>query len=166
MAARSTGADLADKGTLSTVIWVVLIAIALLAALWKTEIFRKVVTFLSGVLLGMLVVSTVSLFVCISPCRKVQCQAVLGGYVFALSQEENILVVVSDTFESSYFARALEEDPSLKDDFKDFIYFTRHYRSFYLLQTCPCRFCLPERTLKSANTPSTAMIEAYASRTF
>lgn len=156
--------SLADKGTLSTVIWVVLIAIALLAALWKTEIFRKVVTFLSGVLLGMLVVSTVSLFVASPPAGKSNV-GLSSEDMYSLSQEENILVVVSDTFESSYFARALEEDPSLKDDFKDFIYYhdTTGVSTFTNL-SLPVLFTGED--IEIGKYPSTAMIEAYAKSDF
>lgn len=85
--------------------------------------------------------------------------------MYSLSQEENILVVVSDTFESSYFARALEEDPSLKDDFKDFIYYhdTTGVSTFTNL-SLPVLFTGED--IEIGKYPSTAMIEAYAKSDF
>lgn len=114
--------SLAYKGTLSIIIWAVLIIGFVIFAILKGDIFRKVVVFVSILLTGALLVSAVSLFITKPPAEKSDV-GLSTQNMYDLSKDENILVVVSDTFESSYFARALADDPTLADDFKDFIYY-------------------------------------------
>ena len=63
-----------------------------------------------------------------------------GDEEFLLSSQDNILVLTLDQFNPLVFEQALEEDPSLKEIFKDFLYFDNMSSSYSF--TFPSLCCL------------------------
>lgn len=115
-------AAMTQRGWLNVLMWLVLLTLPLLLMLWKKTIFQTVLKAFSVILIGTQAVTLVTLLI--------------GGGIpagtdvylstekqFRVSQKGNIVMIVSDTFESPYMARALEEFPELKDDFADFTYY-------------------------------------------
>lgn len=110
------------KGVINTVIWVVIFALPL--AIWALRKNAAQLCLRIGalVILGLEVVTLGTLFATTQMPNGIQCYLSTED-MFDLSAQENVVVVLSDTFEASYMRRALEENPALENDLKDFIFY-------------------------------------------
>lgn len=126
------------KGIINTIIWLVIIAAILIYR--KKDNNKRFKTVISIVSLWVLLIQIITLFTVLitnQPKNKI-----ITGFnnnnIFNLSKKENIMVIMSDTFEATYMNQILEEYPEYKEKLKDFTYFDNCTgTSFYTYSAVP-----------------------------
>ena len=127
-----------SKGVINTLIWIVIILIPLIyRKIKKEESFRLLTTVIS---IFIILIQTITLTTVVITNNKEE-QKIKGlnnNNIFNLSKDENIVVIMSDTFEATYMNKILEDYPEYKEKLKDFIYFDNCTGvSFYTYSSMP-----------------------------
>lgn len=114
------------KGIINTIIWIVVFALPIVIMFFKKDVFKSAIKFASIVIIGLEIV-TLSTMLFTTDLSKntpnVDKIYFSTENQFNFSKKENIIMIVSDTFESNYLERALTEFPELKKDLTDFTYY-------------------------------------------
>ena len=116
------------KGVINTLIWVIIILIFSIVLI-KEDRFKKVSNLGSLFVFGIQILTLV-IIVCNSYAYSADTNLSFDKSfyldskdIFEVSEEENIIVFVSDTFEATYMNMVLNKYPEYKEKLKDFIYF-------------------------------------------
>lgn len=118
------------KGIINAIIWGAILVIPFFIKLFKEDkVFIKVSNIISLFILGIEII-TLSVLIFMVNVYSADTNSVLdssfyldSSKMFEISEEENIIVFVSDTFEATYMNDILEKYPEYKDKLKDFTYF-------------------------------------------
>lgn len=116
------------KGIINTIIWLSIVVI-LIFLLKKMDIFRFISNLSSAFILGIQIITLIIiiLFAYVQGADQnlnIDAPFYLDtNNMFDLSKEENIIVFLSDTFESTYMKEIIENYPEFKTSLKDFVYF-------------------------------------------
>lgn len=124
-------------GVINTVFWIAIIAGILFLARKKEKLLLKVARIGSLFILVIQVATIITLFVTTDFSRATTLAYLSQDHMFELSDQENIVTIISDTFEETYLTRALNEFPELAEDLDDFIFYedTSGVSSFTYLST-------------------------------
>ncbi len=114
----------------NTVVWVALICAAVVLALLKGELMKKVVCFGSVLLVAyeavMLVMMVFSMPVELEPVEF----SVTANYKNRLSSNDNTIIFLCDACDTNYFQQILDEDPQVLDEWDGFVYYPDFVGSF------------------------------------
>lgn len=111
------------KGIINTIIWIIILIVPLIyRKMRKIEEFKLVTTIISIFIILIQIITLITLLFTTNNNKNIV-QGLNNSDIFNLSEEENIIVIMSDTFEGTYMNKLLEEYPEYKEKLKDFIYF-------------------------------------------
>ena len=112
-------------GVVNTLVWVVCIALPLVALLiWKQKKVRPVFLFLSCALILMQGASLVVSYINYPNADDTSHAILSTDGIYDLSKKDNTIVFILDTMDESYFQQFLEEKPEYKDVFTGFTQYT------------------------------------------
>lgn len=133
------------------IIWAVIFLIPYVVAYFKPKIWRRMLVFLSALLIAMQSVALVTLLV-----RNDFIGSVTNGYlsnstIYELSPKNNVVVFLLDRFDGIYADGLFEGNPDIKEKMTDFIYYNNvspsYSRTFpsvtYFLTGVPCDYSIP-----------------------
>lgn len=111
-------------GVLSLVLWIGVPVVFLILFFVSKKLLRKVVTFMSVVVLAMEVL-TLGMTIAITPITRPEDKAAYFSDegLYELSEKQNIVMIVSDTFEGTYMNDILALYPEWKEKLTDFTYY-------------------------------------------
>lgn len=117
-----------EKGTavVNGIIWLMIIALAIILSIWKEKVWQSVVCFGAFFLIGIQSVAWVSLMLSAEDIAYKYEEGewyLSGENQFVVSANENIIVLVLDYFSNQYIEPALEKYPDLLDCLNDFTYY-------------------------------------------
>ena len=108
----------------SLLLWgIVAVIVVMLLIFLKGRMFENVLMFISGCMTLMLVVTGVSIVVTNPPEKESTQLYVTQKDEFTMSQKENFVILVLDSFDSREFTELLSEHPEYRETFADFTYF-------------------------------------------
>lgn len=110
-------------GAINIIIWVPLIIIPVVLTYLKPKMASNIFRFLSLGLVGVQVLTLITLFISINFSKKNNI-TVTTNKLFELSDQENMIVFVVDSFDSDYMNQVLESYPEVEEWFEDFTYFS------------------------------------------
>jgi len=110
------------RGVINTVFWVALFALSLLFLFLKKPAFKTVIRSVSLIIVGVQIITLGSMLLT-TRLKNSGTYYLSDEGLFDLSEQENIIVIVSDTFEATYLKKALERNPDIKEDLRDFTFF-------------------------------------------
>lgn len=122
------------QGILNLLIWLVLLMGVIVLAVWKREIWKKVVMYLSILLIGMQAVALVSLLITAPEEayeRAKEDDRLWGKDQYTVSADKNIIVFVLDYFSSLYLQQMLAVYPDGADCLHDFTYYSNADCTYY-----------------------------------
>ncbi len=122
------------QGILNLLIWLVLLMGVIVLAVWKREIWKKVVMYLSILLIGMQAVALVSLLITAPEEayeRAKEDDRLWGKDQYTVSMDKNIIVFVLDYFSSLYLQQMLAVYPDGADCLHDFTYYSNADCTYY-----------------------------------
>ena len=130
--------DFLGRGILGICIWLVILILPFVL-LWKFEgIHKKVVKFVPLMIIGVQALTLVTLFLTVDFHKDSLATAYTDVDNFKLSKNENVIVFVLDTYDSTVFSEQLERTPQYYDDFKDFTFYKNTASLFqYTAQSIP-----------------------------
>ena len=114
--------NMVTKGLINVAVWLVILAVPIILLIFNKKLLRKAVKFISVLILGIEIFTVVYLTVTLGIPTPTDCYLTTVNQ-FNFSKEQNIVLIVADTFETDHMKRALEEFPEIKEDLKDFIYY-------------------------------------------
>ncbi len=133
------------------IVWAVIFLIPYVVAYFKPRIWRRMLVFLSALLIAMQSVALVTLLV-----RNDFIGSVTNGYlsnstIYELSPKNNVIVFLLDRFDGSYVETVFEQHPEIKEQLTDFVCYDNvapsYSRTFpsvtYLLTGVPCHYDIP-----------------------
>lgn len=124
----------AAQGTVNLIIWLVVVASILALSVWKKEIGKKVVLYLSAFLLCIQGVAMISLLLT-SPKEAFERakgkNRLSGEDQYTVSANENVIVFVLDYFSSLYLKQMLEVYPDGAECLHDFTYYDNADCGYY-----------------------------------
>ena len=100
-----------------------LVVVVLLYIFLKKDLLSKTVMYLSGGLTLMLLITAVSVVFTSGALQERDHYQIGADNEFAVSGEQNFIILVLDTVDSRDFAKLLETHPEYAEKFKDFTYF-------------------------------------------
>ncbi|MCI8501085.1 MAG: sulfatase-like hydrolase/transferase [Oscillospiraceae bacterium] len=109
-------------GIVNLLIWIGIFILPLVVLFLKEKIFENLVKFGTIIVSGITVVTMTFSFID-AQSRIVNDSYLSTDEMFSVSQEENIITFVADTFEGTYLRRILEDSPEFKEDLKDFTFY-------------------------------------------
>lgn len=122
------------QGMINFVIWLAVLAGVIILAAKKNDIWKKVILYLSVLLIGMQAVAMVSL-VATAPKdayeRAGDSDRLSGKEQYTVSADKNIIVFVLDYFSSLYLQQMLEVYPDGADCLHDFTYYSNADCTYY-----------------------------------
>lgn len=122
------------QGILNLLIWLVVLAGVIVLAVRKTEIWKKVVMYLSILLIGMQAAALVSLLLTApgeAYKRAKGDDRLWGKDQYTVSADKNIIVFVLDYFSSLYLQQMLAVYPDGADCLHDFTYYSNADCTYY-----------------------------------
>lgn len=122
------------QGILNLMIWLVVLTGVIVLAVWKREIWKKVVMYLSILLIGMQAVALVSLLVTAPEEAYERAKGddrLWGKDQYTVSADKNIIVFVLDYFSSLYLQQMLAVYPDGADCLHDFTYYSNADPTYY-----------------------------------
>lgn len=106
------------------VLWGIgLLVIVLMFVFLKKDLLSRTVMYLSGGLTLMLLITAVSVALTSGALQERARYQIGGDKQFAVSEDQNFIILVLDTVDSRAFAELLETHPEYASEFKDFTYF-------------------------------------------
>ena len=111
------------RGVVNTIFWVVVFAVLVFIAYKYKKYLAKIVIFGSIFVLTVELVTMITLVATTDFDNALTHSYLSKDHMFELSEEKNIITFISDTFEETYFTRALEEYPELAKDLEDFTFY-------------------------------------------
>ena len=126
-----------NKGLINTAIWLIILFFPyFFKRLKDIKKFRKFTSYISLFIIGIELITLSTLVVTKNINTKTL--GLSNKNIFNLSNESNIIVIMSDTFEGTYMNRILEQHPEYKEELKDFTYFNNCTSvSFYTYSSMP-----------------------------
>ena len=128
------------KGIINTIIWIVIFVTPFIFKILKKEkLFNLISSCIALLVIGMQI-STIGVLVIANSGKKEKEMryGLNNSNIFNLSKEENIVVMMADTFEGTYMNQILEKNPEYKEKLKDFIYFDNCSTTcFYTFSSMP-----------------------------
>ena len=122
------------QGIINLVIWLIVLSGVIVLAIKKSEIWKKVVLYLSLLLVGMQSVAMISL-VATAPKEAYErakgSERLDGKNQYTVSADKNIIVFVLDYFSSLYLQQMLEVYPDGADCLHDFTYYSNADCTYY-----------------------------------
>lgn len=115
--------SMVSKGVVDTCFWVTLFAVLIFIAYKYKNLLVKIVIFGSIFVVAIEIVTMITLFITTDFDQATTHAYLSKDHIFELSEKENIVTIISDTFEETYFTRALEEYPELAEDLEDFTFY-------------------------------------------
>ena len=117
-----------EKGTavVNGIIWLMIIALAIILSIWKEKVWQSVVCFGAFFLIGIQSVAWVSLMLSAEDIAYKYEEGewyLSGENQFVVSANENIIILVLDYFSNQYIEPTLEKYPDLLDGLNDFTYY-------------------------------------------
>ncbi|WMJ23887.1 sulfatase-like hydrolase/transferase [Paludicola sp. MB14-C6] len=110
------------KGTINTIIWVIIIVVPLVIAIFKKNIINTMAKIISIIIIGLEIVTLITVSIT-APSYKDDTCYVSNANKFNISKQNNILLILSDSFESRYMTRITKERPDIVKNLNDFTYF-------------------------------------------
>ena len=113
------------KMIVSGIIWVVILAVPIPLSLKRHHTWLKATTAVACVVMVMQLVGVASVAVDSSKTAldSTNQPYVTQGSLLTVSERNNVIVFVLDTFDTSILEELLAEDPDFLDDFEDFVYY-------------------------------------------
>ncbi len=111
------------KGLINTAIWMSIILFLCAFKKFKKEDNFKLFSSIVSIFVILIEIVTVSTLIFANKNDFKSSYGLSNENIFNLSNNDNIIVFMSDTFEATYMNRILEEHPEYKDKLKDFTYF-------------------------------------------
>ena len=106
------------------ILWGIAAAVViLLAILLKKDLFEKVVSYAGGGLTLMLLITLVSVILTSGALKEKVHYQIGGDEEFAMSQEQNFVILLLDAVDSREFSKLIAENPDYYEAFQDFTYF-------------------------------------------
>ena len=100
-----------------------LLVVVLMFIFLKKDLLSRAVMYLSGGLTLMLLITAVSVVFTSGALQERARYQIGGDNQFALSEDQNFIILVLDTVDSRTFAELLETHPEYASEFSDFTYF-------------------------------------------
>lgn len=126
------------KGIINTAVWLVIIFLPLIYKKRKGKENFKLLTMLISVFIMLIEIITLIIVILTNTEEGQKINGLNNNNIFNLSDKENIVVIMSDTFEATYMNQILEDYPEYKEKLKDFIYFDNCTGvSFYTYSSMP-----------------------------
>lgn len=109
--------------TINLIIWCIA-GIALLGGLYiAKDAWRTIVVGISAFISAIQIVAVVSLVITCVNSPAPRFYQLTGDKMFSVAKDENIIVLMPDTFARQYLTELLEDDPQYMSIFKDFTYY-------------------------------------------
>lgn len=106
------------------VLWGIgLLVVVLMFIFLKKDLLSRMVMYLSGGLTLMLLITAVSVALTSGALQERARYQIGGDKQFAVSEDQNFIILVLDTVDSRAFAELLKTHPEYASEFKDFTYF-------------------------------------------
>lgn len=126
------------KGIINTAVWLVIIFLPLIYKKRKGKENFKLLTMVISVFIMLIEIITLIIVILTNTEEGQKINGLNNNNIFNLSDKENIVVIMSDTFEATYMNQILEDYPEYKEKLKDFIYFDNCTGvSFYTYSSMP-----------------------------
>ena len=128
------------KGIINTVIWLIILIVPFIFKKLKKEKLFNLISSLNAMLvIGIQLITIVTLAIGNSKTQEKEMRYGLNNSnIFKLSKEDNIIIMMADTFEATYMNKILEENPEYKEKLKDFVYFDNCTTTcFYTFSSMP-----------------------------
>lgn len=127
------------KGFINVAIWLIILFFPYFFRKLKKEKNLKLFTSLISLLIVLVETITLGTLVITNKSKDKSSQmALTNKEIFNYSKNENIIVIMSDTFEGTYMNEILEKRPEYKEKLKDFTYFDNCTGvSFYTYSSMP-----------------------------
>lgn len=107
------------------IIWIILILVPIIASfkISNKKLFNKITLGISLLILGMQCVTLVTLGLTTDLSKDQDYYVAKDKYMLDFSKEKNIVVMLFDAFQSSYFQQAIEDIPEAQEIFENFVFF-------------------------------------------
>lgn len=112
--------DFTKYGLLDTFAWLVCIAVPFVIYLISKIHFKKIITAFTCLLVGMQLITLVVLFTQTDGLEKNTYASTRDG-IYTLSQEDNTIIFVLDTFDQKYFDDLMKKHPEYKEMLNGFV---------------------------------------------
>lgn len=116
------------QAVVNIVIWSIIVILVVGLAIWKYEIWKKMIIFGAIFLIGMQATALVSLIVTAEDNAYHRMNEgewyISGENQYKVSANKNVIVIILDYFSNQYLAPTLEQYPDAIDCMKDFTYYT------------------------------------------
>jgi hypothetical protein len=111
----------ADRVIIDSIIWSLCIVLPFLLAIFKKNLFKKLLPKVCIIVILMQVVGIATFLPSMS--KKATSNYLTDEKKFTLGKGENIVVIVLDCFDHRMFERSIKKNGELADSFKDFTYY-------------------------------------------
>lgn len=116
--------DYRGENIKTAAVCILIVIVAVIAAkLLGAERFRKICTAVSAVLLGILMITLVTMTVTTGAYRERTTYYALENGQYSLSQDQNFLILLLDAVDAKSFEEVMDSDPSYEETFADFTYY-------------------------------------------
>lgn len=119
--------EYAGYSVLNSLVWLAIIMVFFTLLHYKKELFRRVVLYGCAALIAIQMIACVTLITSAEIAalsRSPETQTVLDGSgQYTVSSDENIIVIVLDTFSNTYYDKILAKYPNAFDALHDFTYY-------------------------------------------
>ena len=124
-------------GIFNTLIWALCIATPFVIAFFRRELLNKAILFVT---MFLLVVQTGTLIFLATISNPNQSQAVLTtNNMYSVSDKQNIIVFILDSFDAKYMEYLLDREPELTDQLDGFTFYSNTVGLYpYTLPSVPC----------------------------
>ncbi len=121
--------------TVNLIIWIVIVAVCFLIPFILKNIYKKIYFGITSFLSAIQIVAIISLLIQAGSIKYDECQILFSGEnQFRMAQEENIIVLVLDSYHNIQFEATMAQYPDIAVALKDFTYYNNadaHYYSTY-----------------------------------
>ncbi len=132
--------DWAEEGmrhttSVNLVIWIIIVTVCLVIPLILKDKYKKLYFGISSFLSAIQIVAIISLVIQAGSIKYDGCQILFSGEnQFKMAQDENIIVIVLDSYHNMQFEETMVQNPDIAVALKDFTYYNNadaHYYSTY-----------------------------------
>lgn len=111
------------KGVINTAIWLVIIAFSFCIKKFRNKEFFNMFAAVTSIAIILIQVSTLSVLLINKDNSNSKNIGLVNTNIFNFSKQNNIVVIMADTFEGEYMNDVLRRNPEIKEKLKDFTYY-------------------------------------------